>query len=254
MESVLTDYLQKSDILFSISNFTKAQIDEFLPAHPTPVQAIQLAVKSSQIKKAREHRDSNIFYFPSVSSPQKNHIGLLRAAKELAAKNVNFQLVLTGYLTELLVSDKPTPYPHIEQCRNFYWNHKDLWGRVQALGLCDYTKVEELYATCCAVIFPSKYEGFGLPVLEALAYQAPVICSSIPPVVEQLQFYDCLNAVSLFDPLDSSALACCMEDALAGKLKVKLSANDVAQKLAKWNWSDVATAYVEQLQRHTKKH
>ncbi len=253
MESILSDYLQKSDVLFPISNFTKAQIDEFLPEHPAPLKPIRLAAKGSPLKTESNHRDKSLLYFPAAATPQKNHMGALRAAAELAAKNVDFQLVLTGYSTELLVSEKPTPYPHIEQCRNFYWNNKLLWGRVQALGQCDYAKVEDLYATCCAVIFPSLYEGFGLPVLEALTHQAPVICSAIPPVVEQLQFYDCLDAVTLFDPMDSSALASCMEDALGGKLKVMLSGDEVEQRLSKWTWANVASAYVEQLQLHTKK-
>ena len=64
----------------------------------------------------------------------------------------------------------------------------------------------ELYATATAFVYPSVYEGFGIPPLEAMSVGCPVICSnssSLPEVVG--------NAAELFDPIDVEQLKGAME-------------------------------------------
>jgi len=63
-----------------------------------------------------------------------------------------------------------------------------------------------LYATAAAFVYPSIYEGFGIPPLEAMSVGCPVICSnssSLPEVVG--------DAAELFDPLDEEQLRRAME-------------------------------------------
>lgn len=55
-----------------------------------------------------------------------------------------------------------------------------LSDRVKLNGYVDATYLDELYATCAAMVYPSQWEGFGIPPLEALACGAPVIASDIP--------------------------------------------------------------------------
>lgn len=78
-----------------------------------------------------------------------------------------------------------------------------LGGRVRFLGRVDDAELRRLVAGADALVFPSLYEGFGLPPLEAMAAGCPVACSGIPPMAEILPS----DAALFFDPRDPEALA-----------------------------------------------
>jgi glycosyltransferase involved in cell wall biosynthesis len=91
--------------------------------------------------------------------------------------------------------------------------------RIAQLGYVDDVTLAALYRGCALLAFPSRYEGFGLPVLEAMSYGAPVVCStaaSLPEVAGDAAAYVPAN--------DPSALAAAMhdvldDDAYAGELR-----------------------------------
>src|SRR5208282_2493884 len=79
-------------------------------------------------------------------------------------------------------------------------------GDVRFLGWLSGEEIEGLWALARAFVFPSLYEGFGLPVLEAMARGVPVACSnasSLPEVAGE--------AALLFDPRDVGAIAAALE-------------------------------------------
>jgi glycosyltransferase involved in cell wall biosynthesis len=102
--------------------------------------------------------------------------------------------------------------------------HDEGYGRelretVEALGmaarvrLLDYVsepELESLWAVADCAAFPTKAEGFGLPVLEAMQRGVPVACSDIPALREVAD-----SAVHFFDPEDSAGAAAAIEAALA---------------------------------------
>jgi len=75
-------------------------------------------------------------------------------------------------------------------------------GRIVATDYLHDEELRALYASCRAFIYPSLYEGFGLPPLEAMACGAPVVASRIPALVEIAG-----AAASFFDPTDAIDLA-----------------------------------------------
>jgi glycosyltransferase involved in cell wall biosynthesis len=142
----------------------------------------------------------------SAKRPHKNLLRLLDAHARLPAAG-RPALVLPGYPTE---------------------HDADLRRRAAELGTGDEVRVtgwlpdadlEGLFALAALFAFPSLYEGFGLPVLEAMQRGVPVACSdrtSLPEVVGE--------AALLFDPEDAAAIAAALErlltdDALAGRLR-----------------------------------
>ena len=95
-----------------------------------------------------------------------------------------------------------------------------------------------LASSCQAFLFPSLYEGFGLPVLEALACGAPVICSnstSLPEVVGA--------AGKLLDPNDGEAWTAAIQTALEMPLR-KTPLKESLDRAAEFSWTKVADEYV----------
>ena len=129
-----------------------------------------------------------IMYVGSLS-PRKNMTRLLQAFASIKDQ-IPHQLVLTGSKS---------------------WKDADVYqtiarlsiqDRIHKLGYVDEQDMPGLYNLAEAYIYPSLYEGFGLPVLEAMQCECPVIASmstSIPEVAG--------DAAILFDPMDPNAMA-----------------------------------------------
>src|SRR6185312_3129414 len=81
---------------------------------------------------------------------------------------------------------------------------------VEARGLVPADELVSLLRRASALVFPSLYEGFGQPPLEAMACGCPVACSDIASLPEVVG-----DAARLFDPHDPAAIAAAVEDVLA---------------------------------------
>jgi len=106
--------------------------------------------------------------------PRKNQIGLIRAFTRLVAAHpqLNHRLVVTG---------KDTWYAH--KVREAALS-SGIAGRIHFTGFVSDTELQDLYNACDCFVFPSFYEGFGLPVLEAMACGRAVACSNTSAMPE----------------------------------------------------------------------
>ena len=120
-----------------------------------------------------------------------------------------------------------------------------------ALGLADVVEFtgwiprEELYglyARAHAFLYPSTFEGFGLPVLEALAAGVPTACSAIEPLASTAG-----DAALQFDPDDEGAMADAMERlALDERLREQLSTKG-PERASRFSWETTARLTLEAL-------
>ena len=131
------------------------------------------------------------FFFPAHCWPHKNHARLIEAfARVASALPAGTQLVMTG---------RPLPPEHPAAV---LMREHNLARRVVHLGYRSPLEVRALFQGCMALVLPSLFEGFGMPVAEALVAGKPVLCSNVTALPELVG-----DAALMFDPLDVDAMA-----------------------------------------------
>lgn len=106
---------------------------------------------------------------------------------------------------------------------------------IQMLGYVSDEKLIELYSQALCFVFPSKYEGFGLPALEAMSLGCPVVASNIPALREV-----CGDAALYFDPDDAEGLKQLLDRLAAdGQLRDELKRKGFAQA-RRFSWKSSA--------------
>jgi len=188
------------DVAIAVSNTVRADLERHLQMPVERVRVVPLAAAPSyrplddaNIKAAVRVRyglPDRFILNVGALEPGKNHATLLRAFGRLKAQGLEAALVIAG---------PPA------------WRYELLLRQVDRLGLrdqvrfLDYVPAEDLlvlYNLADLFVFPSLYEGFGLPPLEAMACGLPVVASTAPALREVLD-----GAALLVHPLDVTALA-----------------------------------------------
>ncbi len=166
--------------------------------------------------------DRRVVLSLSAKRPHKNLLALIGALQRIPAERRPL-LVLPGYPT---------------------WHEAELRARAAALGVSedvrfeDWVSAEELeglWALADAFVFPSLYEGFGLPVLEAMARGVPVACanaSSLPEVAG--------DAALLFDPRAEGEIASSIERLLGDPPLVRELRSKGALRAREFTWARTA--------------
>jgi alpha-1,3-rhamnosyl/mannosyltransferase len=163
-----------------------------------------------------------------MNKPHKNLARLVEAwaqarrqATTEAAADPSIQMVIAGR--------EDARYPQARQAA------ERLAADVRFLGAVAEADMPALYSGATLFVFPSLYEGFGLPVLEAMACGAPVACSTAPSLLEIVG-----DAALTFDPLDVNEMASVLTRALSDEaLRRRLGRQGQAQA-AGFTWRRAA--------------
>lgn len=205
---------RRADAVITISHFAKRRMVELAGLDADRVHVAQLGVDTDRFTPNLGDRGEFVLY-PARAWPHKNHARLFEALALVRRQRPGMRLVLTGGGLEALGA-----VPE--------------W--VDRQGLVSEQALHELYRTASALVFPSLYEGFGLPPLEAMASGCPVAASnagSIPEVVGE--------AGVLFDPYDPHDIARGVLEAL--ERRAELSAGGVAHAHS-FTWERCRAAHV----------
>jgi glycosyltransferase involved in cell wall biosynthesis len=117
-------------------------------------------------------------------------------------------------------------------------------GDVRMLGWVDGAELEGLYAEAAVFVFPSLYEGFGLPVLEAMARGVPVACSDRGSLREVAG-----DAARVFDPEQPRAIAAAMEEILADPALADRLRAAGREQAARFTWPKAAQGVLASYER-----
>ncbi|PYS50866.1 MAG: glycosyltransferase family 1 protein [Acidobacteria bacterium] len=180
--------------------------------------------------KQRLKIEDDFILFVGTIEPRKNLLTLVRAFEEITRS--------TPLRPQLVIAGKEG------------WLNDELFSNIRMQGLEDrlrftgYIRDEELralYSACRAFVYPSIYEGFGLPTLEAMACGAPVITSRIPTLLETVG----TEAARLVHPTDVSALARNIVELLNDEKERQRLSSAGQRRAAQFSWEKTACETLE---------
>jgi glycosyltransferase involved in cell wall biosynthesis len=163
------------------SEFTRRTIIERLSIDPSIVLVVPHGISPRQGREqTREIReryeiDGPFFVYPAITYPHKNHLVLVEAFARLLESHPATTLVLTGAKGSMETQVAA-------EVRNL-----GIEKNVRRLGYVPGRDLDALYHEAIALTFPSRFEGFGAPVLEAMSRSCPVIAAdatALPEVVD----------------------------------------------------------------------
>lgn len=238
--------VRSADHLITLTEAAKRELVEYLGCNTDRITVTSSAVDPALVPPTREetergrrNHDLGDRYVLHLSSPRphKNRDLLLEAWRRLAPQHPSVELVL-------VVSDpgdKPDGAPASRETPRIHW-----------LEHVSDDDLSALYGGAEIYVHPSRAEGFGLPVLEAMACGTPVCCSEIPSLVEITG-----DAARRFDPLRVDDLARSLARLLDSRREREVLARRGLAKAKQFTWTSVAektwSAYARALEREPER-
>jgi glycosyltransferase involved in cell wall biosynthesis len=232
--------LSFSDYVICVSAATRADIIAFMREESLDLPSCTVrhhgmdrlqndkdALVDRTLRKVMEVAGCAVLTVGSIE-PKKNHVLLLQACERLWSAGHRFNLIVVG--AKGWLSDETTTMlrRHPQGGRRLFW-----FDHASELDLA------HAYQTCRLVVLPSKAEGFGLPLLEALAYKRPVLASDIPPFKEVGGAF-----VDYFDPNSTDSL----EKALGSLVADPGRLAELSDRAGRFTWPNWEAAVSESMQ------
>jgi hypothetical protein len=198
---------QLAGAVITLSEFSRKALVDRYELDPSKVHAVHSAAgqdfepstaEESWSRVAKEYGlQEGYLLYPANTWPHKNHEVLLMALQRLKKRGLTPRLVLAGAAIRPVDSLKALA------------RQLDCEDQVLYLGYLDQSSFPGLYRGAACLVFPSLFEGFGVPLVEAMATGCPIACGdvcSIPEVVGE--------AAMMFDPRNPDSIADAVEQIL----------------------------------------
>lgn len=244
----LEAWAQRAEGIFTVSAWSRKQICLKVPFARKKIYDVPIAVNQPQFcPQTRQQSNCNAitsFLYPASFSFHKNHLALLEAFAVLHSQGYSYKLFFCGYNTNLLLSTERLLEPRLEAARSFLaTSSPEFKASIRVLGLIEQDYLERIYQQADYVLLPSTYEGFGLPLTEAVARGVPVLCSDIPPFCEQIKTFGLDKYVTIVQGVDADNWVLAIREVLHESPLKTVSLPVIHETLSKWKWCDVASAY-----------
>lgn len=238
-------YQQHAALFFSISEFTKKTMVELLGIDPeriivTPLAGDTIAAPDPRSEAEAEADAAAKAYgryliYPAKPWWHKNHATLISALGTVAAtaREAGLRLLLTSGMSE------PERAALMNHARSV--GAEDL---VEILGFCPNIRLRALLRNAEMMIFPSLFEGFGMPVLEAQAVGCPVACSdaaSLPEIAN--------DAALMFDPREAASIARVIADVALRRVDREGLKEKGFRNIRRFTWDATYRATVDGYER-----
>jgi glycosyltransferase involved in cell wall biosynthesis len=233
---------RRADAILAVSQTTADDVEEFCAIHSPVLRVVHNGIDHDRFTPAdpsagrREQvrmlgTDTPYFlYIARWEHPAKNHVRLIEAFEQFCQRQAGLphHLVLGGadWHGAEVIRAKIQSSPVKE--------------RIRALGFVSDHDLPWLYRSAAALVFPSLFEGFGLPPIEAMACGCPVLTSpngSLREIVGE--------AARLFDPLSPADMATALEEIASSESRRAQLRVAGLSHAARYHWDHCARAVVE---------
>jgi glycosyltransferase involved in cell wall biosynthesis len=238
---VLRNALKNSKHILTVSNHTKKDLVKHENIQKEKISVVYNAVNNTFFNKSEDFYKKyqsykNFFLYTGQHRSHKNLLGMVKGFHLfLKTTKETFYLIITGKKSDLYTEVS-------EYCKNNNLNMNIIF-----LGLVGEKELIFLYQNARAYIFPSFYEGAGIPPLESMASKTPVIASfssSIPEI--------CGDAVLYFDPYKPKTLASNLEKIIEDKDLQKDLINKGLKQVRKYSWHESAKKILDKFEVYSR--
>jgi glycosyltransferase involved in cell wall biosynthesis len=188
-----------ADLFLTVSQFTKQRLIELVGIDGNRVSVVGNGAGDVFFQPAEEIRRKPYVLCVGGLCPRKGGDVILTVARELRARNSGLSVWVVGHST----IEKPS------------WSDEN---NIRFLGSVDNSELPRLYREATALFFPSRYEGFGIPVIEAMASGTPVVCSNETALPEVAGEAAILHSIDDVDGATGSLIRVSQDHDLRDKL------------------------------------
>lgn len=217
--------IERADHIIAISNTTKSDLMKFYPIDEKKISVIYPGALTQHVErydcKPYEHEKPYILYVGTRKQGYKNFEGLLAAYAGTKHIKDDYDVICFGG-------------------PDFSRDERDVMSMLNVLDNVYYAEgndlqLARLYAGASLFIYPSLYEGFGLPPLEAMALGCPVVSGRVSVMPEVLG-----DAVAWCEPHSPESIATAMEEVLIDEQRRQELIAKGIEQVQKYSWSQMA--------------
>ena len=206
---MMTQAARRSAKVLTVSQASKDDILHYLRVPSEKVEVIHNALDRRLASEPTPEDVSRVRERFLLTSPYILYTGNIKPHKNVDRLIEAFSILRRGGFEDvklLIIGDEISKYPNLRRLVHRFQLHQ----HVRFLGFVPDATLAVLYRLASVFVFPSLYEGFGLPPLEAMAAGAPVVTSNISSLPEVVG-----DAALLIDPMDAGAISAAMGRVLA---------------------------------------
>ncbi|HYF47618.1 MAG TPA: glycosyltransferase family 1 protein [Acidimicrobiales bacterium] len=180
LDAVMPRSARRSDVVVTPSAFVKDTVVERLGVPSERIRVVPIPAElhppepapSDEVRARYGLGERPFFLYPAITYPHKNHIVLVEAMSAVVDRHPEAALVLTAGSAGA------------ESALEAEIFRRNLAGHVRRTGRVAAADLERLYLDATALVMPSRYEGFGAPVVEAMQRGCPVIAANVTALPE----------------------------------------------------------------------
>lgn len=236
IKKVIPFFLKRADKIMTVSGSTADDLESFYGMKRNELVVNHNGVNTTAYSPIKEgetitpvHNKPYLLYVARIEHPGKNHMNLIKAYEQLdASLKASYDLVLVG--SDWNGAEEVHAYAEASEDRD----------RIKFKGFVANEALPDYYRQASLFVFPSFYEGFGIPVAEAMASGTPVVasCTSSLPEVGG-------DAARYFDPEYPEDIADTISIALNNKGESVKMRNEGLQQVKKFDWDLHAKKIIE---------